>query len=81
MPCLSEEFQLSFNAHQVWIGEINCLEALDDLIDVLLNRALRTQLTFVVELWMADVANVLCQVLSYAECESFDILIAPQLFH
>ena len=81
MPCLGEKFQLSFNAHQVWIGKINCLETLDDLIDVLLNRALCTQLTLVVELWMADVANILCQVLPYTECESFDILIAPQLFH
>lgn len=67
MPGLREKLELALNAHEVGVRVVDYLETLDDFVDVLFYQALRPQMALIVQLRVADVADVLCQVLPNAE--------------
>ena len=81
MPRLSKEFKLAFNVDNLRVCIVDHLDALDDLLNVLLNRALCPQMTLVVQLRVTDIANVLPKVLPDAVRQCLQIVIVPQLFH
>ena len=75
MPSLCKEFQFRLDRHVVGVGAIDGTDALDNLIDVFFNFAFGPQMTLVVQLRIADIANIFLEVLPDAVCQRLQILI------
>ena len=81
MLCLRKEIKLVLDAHLVGVSEVYGLDAFNNLVDILFNGTFGAQVTLVIELWVADVCNILHKILSDTESQCLNVAVIAQLLH
>lgn len=79
--CFGEEFELPLQTELGRVTIVDHLDALDDLIVVLLDQMLRSEVAHVVQARVTDPAKILDQVLPQAMHQSVDVLALSQVAH
>ena len=76
MSGLGKELKFILDAHEIRISSVDRLYTLYHLVNVFFYASLRAQVTLVIKLWVADIADILGQVLTNAKRKCLDILVA-----